>query len=284
MGYMHIENLYKNQTILMFKECYALEKVHGTSAHVAFKDGRLTFFSGGASHSAFAALFREQELLAAFVALGHAEVTVYGEACGGSMQKMRATYGDALSFVVFDVKVGDTWLDVPDAADVAGKLGLEFVDYARTTTDLPALDALRDAPSSLAIKRGLGGDKHREGVVLRPLREMFDKRGDRVIAKHKRAEFGETKTPRTVDEKQAAVMEKAEAIAQEWVTDMRLTHVLDKLGNPTEMSRTGDVINAMIEDVMREAKGEILDSKEARRLIGQMAAKKYKALITRVEA
>lgn len=29
MGYMHINNLYKNQEILMFKECFALEKVHG---------------------------------------------------------------------------------------------------------------------------------------------------------------------------------------------------------------------------------------------------------------
>jgi intein/homing endonuclease len=29
MGYQHIENLYKNQTIFLFKECYALEKIHG---------------------------------------------------------------------------------------------------------------------------------------------------------------------------------------------------------------------------------------------------------------
>ncbi len=29
MGYMHIDNLYKDQTILMFRECYALEKIHG---------------------------------------------------------------------------------------------------------------------------------------------------------------------------------------------------------------------------------------------------------------
>ena len=34
MGYLHIENLYKNQTVLMFKELYALEKLHGTSAHI----------------------------------------------------------------------------------------------------------------------------------------------------------------------------------------------------------------------------------------------------------
>lgn len=39
MSYMHIDNLYKSQTLLMFRECYALEKIHGTSAHVMWKDG-----------------------------------------------------------------------------------------------------------------------------------------------------------------------------------------------------------------------------------------------------
>ena len=29
MGYKKINNLYKDQTILSFKECYAMEKVHG---------------------------------------------------------------------------------------------------------------------------------------------------------------------------------------------------------------------------------------------------------------
>ena len=45
MGYMHIDNLYKNQDVLMFREAYALEKIHGTSAHVAYGPGGLTFFS-----------------------------------------------------------------------------------------------------------------------------------------------------------------------------------------------------------------------------------------------
>ncbi len=44
MGYLHIENLYKNIDIMQFKECYAMEKIHGTSAHVRFKDGEVAFF------------------------------------------------------------------------------------------------------------------------------------------------------------------------------------------------------------------------------------------------
>ena len=40
MGYLHIDNLYKNQTVLAFRRCFALEKVHGTSAHIAWRDGK----------------------------------------------------------------------------------------------------------------------------------------------------------------------------------------------------------------------------------------------------
>lgn len=53
MGYMHIDNLYKNKDILLLKECYALEKVHGTSAYVIWNGTELRFFSGGASYEQF---------------------------------------------------------------------------------------------------------------------------------------------------------------------------------------------------------------------------------------
>ena len=48
MGYLHIDNLYKNQTIMLFKECYAMEKIHGTSAHVGwkFETKQVNFFTG----------------------------------------------------------------------------------------------------------------------------------------------------------------------------------------------------------------------------------------------
>jgi hypothetical protein len=93
MGYLHIENLYKSQDILLFRRCYALEKVHGTSAHVTWGAAGVTFFSGGESHTRFVGLFDDAVLRDRFSALGHAEVTVYGEAYGGSQQGMKLVYG-----------------------------------------------------------------------------------------------------------------------------------------------------------------------------------------------
>ena len=91
--------------ILLFKEAYSLEKIHGTSAHVSFKRERqivfgtcvidgvvqtwqgteeewqakfpdkiiITFFSGGASHEQFVALFNKEELEAKFRELDEEE-------------------------------------------------------------------------------------------------------------------------------------------------------------------------------------------------------------------
>jgi hypothetical protein len=276
VGYLHISNLYKDQTILLFKEVYALEKIHGTSAHISWKDGKIHFFSGGEKHDNFVKLFDTFKLTEAFQAIGHPKVTVFGEAYGGKQQGMAHRYGKQLKFVVFDVKVGDCWLDVPNAHRFAERLGLEFVHYKRVSTDLAALDAERDAPSEQARRNGVEGDQPREGVVLRPIREFCDSSGHRIISKHKRPEERETKTHReVVDPAKLKVLEEASAIADEWVTPTRLEHVLDKLG-PVNIQDTSKVIAAMIEDVVREGKGEIVDSKEARKAIGVLTAKLFK--------
>lgn len=279
MGYMHIDNLYKDQRILMFRECYALEKIHGTSAHVSWRDGRVQFSSGGEKHERFVALFDETALAVAFTALGHESVIVYGEAYGGSQQGQKWRYGEKLKFIAFDVQIGDHWLAVPQAHDVAMKLGVEFVFYAKVSTELTALDAERDAPSEQAKRNGIiEADQPREGVVLRPLLEFRDNAGGRIIAKHKRDDERETKTPRkVVDPALLAVLTKAAEIADEWVTPTRLGHVLDKLGPDVGIERMRDVITAMTEDVLREAAGEVVDSREARAAIGKKTAEVFKA-------
>src|ERR1041385_6603115 len=87
MGYLHIYNLYKEQTILLFKECYAMEKVHGTSAHITWSDNNLTFFSGGERHEKFVSLFDQEKLRTEFEQrFGAMKVVVYGEAYGKAKQ------------------------------------------------------------------------------------------------------------------------------------------------------------------------------------------------------
>ena len=314
MGYLHINNLYKDTTVLLFKELYALEKVHGTSAHVTFfspksqdaalnwvyKPREIRFFSGGESHDRFVKLFDAELLLAKFHALTipvDKDITIYGEAYGGSQQGMSHTYGKQLKFIAFDVQIGDCWLDVPNALSIVKSLGMEFVPWVKTTSDLPALDSLRDAPSRVAIDNGVStvvvinerGDirldnpRPREGIVLRPLYEMTLNNGNRVIAKHKGAAFSETASARhvEVDPLKLAQLDEAATVANEWVTPMRLHHVLDKIPDH-DMSKMPVILKAMVEDVTREGAGEIdwsKDEKGIRKAITRRTSELYKVFL-----
>lgn len=283
MGYMHINNLYKDKTILIFKMCYVLEKIHGTSAHIKWKheEQKVIFFSGGASNEQFTRLFDKDKLKGLFQEhFPASDVTIFGEAYGGKVQKMKHIYGDELRFVAFDVQVDGLWLDVPKADNVVTeKFGLEFVYYVQAHTGLDLLNELRDSPSQQAARNGLGTDKYGEGVVLRPVVEVRLNNGERVIAKHKRDEFSENASKKEVSEEELKVMVEAKDIADEWATEMRLTHVLDKLDIPMDMSSTGTVIKAMIEDIYREAKGEIVENARVAHYIGKATAIMFKRRI-----
>jgi len=280
MGYLHIDNLYKNQTIMMFRECYALEKIHGTSAHVAwkFETKQVRLFSGGEDNRKFAALFDVNALKAKFEQVfPDQDVTIYGEAYGGKQQGMSHTYGKELKFIVFDVKVGIVWLNVPNAEDVAKQFGMEFVAYRKVETNLAFLDEVMEEPSVQAKRNGIKEDKQREGVVLRPLVEMKTNNGARVIAKYKPEKFGETKTKREVSPEQLKVLEDAKEIAEEWVTNMRLEHVLQKFPADVGMEDMGNIIKAMIEDVYREGKDELVEGKPVEKAIGKVTVSLFKA-------
>ena len=272
ISYLHIENLYMNQDILMFKECYALEKIHGTSAHVIYKDDDIVFFSGGASHEEFVKLFNYEELLCGFRDHFTPMITVcvYGEAYGGKCQGMKDTYGDKLRFVAFEVKIENTWLSVPKAENVAKNLGLEFVYYDKIPTDIESINRARDSDSQQAMRNGMGA-KMREGIVLHPLEEFTKNNGQRIIAKHKRDEFRETKTPRNITDKFERLVE-VNKIIYEWLTEARLNHILNDGEIELCPENISKLIIRMKEDIYREAQGEIEESKELEKAIGRETA------------
>jgi hypothetical protein len=276
MGYMHIDNLYKNQEILMFKECYALEKIHGTSAHVSWrsKEKEVRFFTGE-GHDHFIALFDKEKLIRNCETLFTGKnIIFYGENFGGKIQGMKETYGVDRKFRVFDVKVDDKWLAVPLAEEITKSAGLQFVHYVHCSTDLESLNYERDKPSTEAMLAGCG-EKPGEGVVLRPLVELTKNNGSRLICKHKRAEFRETNRIRQVSPEELEILSKTKDIADEWVTTMRLQHVLQKM-EVSGIEDTPKVMNAMLEDIKREGEGEIEWSKEADKAIFRASAVLFK--------
>lgn len=287
ISYMHIENLYKNNEILLFKKCYAMEKIHGTSAHISYNpEGQQLHFSpGGEPLANFMKLFDEEKIKEKFISSNLPESTViFGEAYGGKCQGMSDTYGKELKFIVFEVKIGKNWLSVPQAEAFAKTMELEFVHYDEVETDIDLLNNLCGADSVQAIRNGCGEGHVREGIVLRPLIEVTTNKGDRIIAKHKNEKFAERmKQPKASKGfSELEILTKAYDIANEWVTEMRLSHVLDKFPN-AEMKDIPMIINAMIEDINREAKGEIEESKKVNAAIGKRTAELFKHRIKMVK-
>ena len=112
---------------------------------------------------------------------------------------------------------------------------------------------------------------------------MTKNNGERIIAKHKRSEFAERGSPKLddLDPTRRVLMESAEAIAEEWVTPVRMEHVIDRLisyreNKDVEIKDTGSIIALMVEDVTREAAGEIVDNPHVRKAISSKAAKMFK--------
>ncbi len=275
MGYRKITNLYKRIDYLdLFRKAYVLEKIHGTSAHIHLSPEGVRLFSGGAQHSLFDLLFDKNKLLEIYKAEDHfngKDITLYGEAYGGSMQGMSETYGKELRFIVFDVLMDDHWVEVPYAESVAKQFGQEFVWYELVDNTLENLDRYKNQPSKLAEIRGCGTDKLSEGIVSKPVYECYDKHGGRHMVKHKHEKFGETKTPREVSGLKQVILDNARDIAEEWVTKMRLHHLLDKTVI-TGMEDMKLLISAMQEDIREESEGEI-DWTAAKEILSAIAKK-----------
>lgn len=257
MGYLKIPNLYKEPSILTESQCYAMEKIDGTSAHASYKHATNTISyspgGGGSKLALFTKNFDSKFPEIMRQMFPSDDVVIYGEAYGGCIQKKSHMYGTKQKFVAFDVWMGTQkkWLTVPEAADVCSKLNIEFDGLL--TPDFP-----------------------REGVVLRPLTEKMNKWGERLITKHKRAEERETKTERKVGDVLPLITD-AESIADEFVTEKRLEHVLQKLPGHS-LKQMNKIIQAMVMDIRLECKGEWNDTPTSRSAIAKQTAVLYKKL------
>lgn len=282
MGYRKISNLTFEHPILLFKEVFASEKIHGTSSHITFKRNEtdnkwsVFIFAGGIKHDNFLFMLNTKyrlstDVLAKFSELflektDVKEVIIYGEGYGGACQKMHDVYGD-LNFVAFEVLEDDHWYNITRAHALVTKIGLDFVHFERGPATIEWLNSQRDKPSEQSKKNKISENGESEGIVVRPVIEVYDEKGGRFIAKYRKDKFRETASVRKLTEEDAKVFEIANEIAEEWATDMRLTHVLSALAasghKNLSIENTSLVLSKMVEDISLECGSEIQWSREA---------------------
>jgi hypothetical protein len=122
-------------------------------------------------------------------------ITLYGEGYGGGIQKGGAEYtsktkGGAVSFRLFDVLVGETWLDRKSVEDVTSKLSIKAVPLLGTEFSIDELVQLvrRGFGSTVAYEEGTLGHSA-EGIMAFTSPPLFNSRGQRLIFKLKTRDF-----------------------------------------------------------------------------------------------
>ncbi len=109
--------------------------------------------------------------------------TLYGEGFGEGIAKNGGYYGSFQSFILFDVRVGDWWLERKNVVNVADALGLKCVREVGIYTLPEAIKIVEDGfPSEF-------GDFLAEGMVAEPMIPMYNRAGERVITKIKTRDF-----------------------------------------------------------------------------------------------
>lgn len=164
------------------------EKVDGTNIRVMFDGQQITF--GGKDDESEIPSFLLASLenifspkLSTFRTKFDSGVCLYGEGYGAKIQKAGQKYRQDHSFVLFDVKIGDWWLNRPAVEDIAQALQIDIVPIIGTGTLYDMVEMVRVGFDSA------WGDFKAEGIVARPSVELKSRAGDRVITKIKHRDF-----------------------------------------------------------------------------------------------
>lgn len=166
------------------------EKVDGTNIRVIW-DGHAVSFGGRTENAQipshlvnklndlFGGTNKEEIFEQKF---GETKVILFGEGFGEKIQKGGGLYGP-VDFILFDVFCGGMWLKRDSVEDIANTFGIRTVPIVGTGTLPEAVEYIRQHPKSFLR------DAEMEGVVCRPVCELSDRRGNRLIVKVKCRDF-----------------------------------------------------------------------------------------------
>lgn len=187
-----IEGKYRNRSVEYLKDNVweFTEKIDGTNIRI-YWDGHKVTFAGRTDkaqipaelmnrlYDLFGGEINEQMFEQKF---GETEVVLYGEGYGAKIQNGGA-YKDYQDFILFDVLIGDVWLDRVDVEDIARYFNIDIVPITFIGNIEDAVNYVKTKPKSKF------GSADSEGLVGRPIVEMKDKNENRIIVKIKVRDF-----------------------------------------------------------------------------------------------
>ena len=109
---------------------------------------------------------------------------LYGEGYGAKIQKGGELYRPDVGFILFDVLCEDVWLTRESVENVARKLRIPIVPLVGVGALVPAIDLVRRGFKSVVAPA-----REAEGLVMRPMFELWDRGSNRIITKVKHKDF-----------------------------------------------------------------------------------------------
>lgn len=167
------------------------EKIDGTNIRVMW-DGENVRFGGKTDNAQIPAIliealqdtFTNEKMKEVFSDADN--VCLYGEGYGKKIQKGGNYLPDRADFILFDVKVGDWWLTREANEDVATKLNIGVVPIIGIWKLEQAIEYVKNGFKSTVAHNK---DYIAEGLIMKPKTELFNRRGERIIAKIKHKDF-----------------------------------------------------------------------------------------------
>lgn len=115
---------------------------------------------------------------------GDTEVILYGEGCGKGIQTAGKIYSDEQEFVLFDVKVGQWWLNRDGVSKIATSLGLLIAPTVLEGTIQEAIDLV-----SKGLYSKWDSSQFAEGIVGRVPLGLLSRDRQPLLMKIKRKDF-----------------------------------------------------------------------------------------------
>lgn len=162
------------------------EKIDGTNIRIIW-DGSNRKFGGRTDNAQIPAHLYER-LEALFTnerlkeVIGETPATLYGEGFGAKIQG-GGDYLPHADFILFDIFIDEFWLKRDSVEEVAKRLNLRVTNIVGKGTIEQAIEFVKKGFNSSI------GTKKAEGLILRPLEQLFTRRGHRIITKIKTRDF-----------------------------------------------------------------------------------------------
>ena len=164
------------------------EKVDGTNIRVLW-DGKTVIFGGKTDNAQIPSiLFNNLNIMFTsemmFNMFGKTPVCLYGEGYGKKIQKGGGDYNSKTqSFVLFDVKIDNWWLQRESITNIASKLNIKIVPIIGQGSLWNMVKIVKEGFNSQ------WGAFLAEGIVARPVVELLSRSGSRIITKIKHKDF-----------------------------------------------------------------------------------------------